>query len=966
MSARKFSLLVIALILTVSTNAQTVKIISGDLLSKQSFQVKAHVVDSVSNESLSFVSAYLRHKSDTLITNFALSDTEGNVVLTEVTTGDYMLVVEYLGYHKYQKNIYVRKDADEGTIRLEPDVRALDAATISVAGKEVEFKQDTIIFNATMFKTGSNDNLAALLKRMPGIEISKDGNVTVNGKAVDKITIEGKTFFLNDRSAALNNIPASIVDKIQVVDKDSDAAKISGIKDVQKERVMDVQLKEEYKKGFFGNLKIAGGAAVPGGKDSDFLVTDKTLFNSSLLASYYDEKDQVTLIANAQNVPDNQSVYVVTYGSDQLTNETLPSDGLHTSLNSGININTDRIRNVSTTVFAKYVEDRVDKHSFSDKLSYQTIADNLQDKEDEFINGHSRSTVVNAEMKNIDGKKFSFSFTPSVEFSNLASNGTTNASSFLGDFLSHESNSTTLKTSNALSTSAKFNSSVKLPGNPRRRIGLNLSTAYGQGQGTELIDRTVDYVSSERLLQSLDYDKRNGYRSINASLSYSEPVSDLWTMRLNLSSLFRYSSTDYVAQENGAYSSLYSSYSTARYNTNKISLFGQYSKGTTTLSMGTDFDIKQNWLQAMSNGVESESGKGEWVCNLSPYLYFSTMSKDMRTTYFLHTSGSVQMPEISKMIPSLTVASPTRLCLGNVYLKPYSTQIVNLMVDGSTAKNTTYSAYISGSILLNSISNAIWYDSSSIMYSVPVNVKDPGANLSAAITYGTALTKNGKVRLNMTLVADVLSNTSYQSNRARSGINTTDFDYSSFMREFWGSPEGDLFYSGASGFEKSRTSTYSLVAGSALRLNLDYFQMRVGVYPTFRSSKYSLDPKANLNTLDMEYSLDMSYQTKNDFEFQTTFNYETFHGYEDMFSKPMFPWNFSALKNIKAFTFGVELRDILNSNRLQGRVSSDNYSRYSFTNTLGRSVLLSLKLNFGKMNAAKSAAASDASLKMAL
>lgn len=252
------------------------------------------------------------------------------------------------------------------------------------------------------------------------------------------------------------------------------------------------------------------------------------------------------------------------------------------------------------------------------------------------------------------------------------------------------------------------------------------------------------------------------------------------------------------------------------------------------------------------------------------------------------------------------------------------------------------------------------------MYSVPVNVKDPGANLSAAITYGTALTKNGKVRLNMTLVADVLSNTSYQSNRARSGINTTDFDYSSFMREFWGSPEGDLFYSGASGFEKSRTSTYSLVAGSALRLNLDYFQMRVGVYPTFRSSKYSLDPKANLNTLDMEYSLDMSYQTKNDFEFQTTFNYETFHGYEDMFSKPMFPWNFSALKNIKAFTFGVELRDILNSNRLQGRVSSDNYSRYSFTNTLGRSVLLSLKLNFGKMNAAKSAAASDASLKMAL
>lgn len=953
-------------VLSPALKAQSVTVLSADIFKPKSYQLKAQIVDSLTNESISFASAYLKHKSDTLITNFALSDTEGNVVLEEVTTGDYILTVEYLGYHRHQKNIYVRKDTDAGIIRLRTDARSLDGATITAAGKEVEFKQDTIIFNATMFRTGSNDNLAALLKKMPGIEISKDGDVTVNGKAVDRITIEGKTFFLNDKSAALNNIPASIVDRIQVVDKDSDAARISGIKDVQKERVMDVQLKEEYKQGFFGNLKLAGGTAVPGGKDNGFLVTDKALFNTSLLASYYDEKDQITLISNAQNISPDNSMVVVVYGGDQVAAETLPYDGIHTAINSGINVNTDRIKNVSTTVFAKYAEDRVDKHSFSDRTSYQLQTPDLHDKEDQFLTGRRRSTEVNAELTNTDGKVFSFSFTPALEFSNISSNGSTNASSYLGDMLSHDSNSTTLKAGDTFSASANLNSSVKLPGNPRRRIGLNLTAAYGKGQGTELMNRTVDHTSSERLVQVLDYDKHNSYGSINASLSYSEPVSDRWTVRFNLSSMFRHSSNDNAAKENGAYSPFYSSYSTARYNTNKASLFGQYSNGTMTMSLGADLDVKQNWLKATSNGVETESGKGEWAYNLSPYINLSTRSKDMKTTYFISSSGNVQMPGASMMIPSLSVASPTRLSLGNVYLRPYTTQFISAMVNGSTPRKNSYSAFISGSVNLNTISNAIWYDTSSFMYSIPVNVKEPGTSLSGGFTYGTAVTGNGKLRFNIGVTAEVLSGTSYQAKGLREGIIPSGFDYNSFMEEFWGSADGDLFYSGDSGFSKSRTSSYSLVVNPTLRLNLDNFQVKVGIYPHYMASRYSLDPKADLNTLDLDYTLEASYQTKHDFEFQTDFEYDTFYGYKDMFAAPMTSWNFEVLKNVKALTFGIKVIDILNSHRIQNHASSENYTQYSFTNSLGRGILFSVKLNFGKMNAAQSAAASDASFRMAL
>src|SRR5574344_2610857 len=104
--------------------------------------------------------------------------------------------------------------------------------------------------------------LGDLLKRIPGIDVSNDGMVQVNGETVSKITVNGKTFFFDDKKTALNNLPARIIDKIRVIDKDSDASKFAGISDTQKEKVMDVALKEEYKKGWFGNTSASGGSTI--------------------------------------------------------------------------------------------------------------------------------------------------------------------------------------------------------------------------------------------------------------------------------------------------------------------------------------------------------------------------------------------------------------------------------------------------------------------------------------------------------------------------------------------------------------------------------------------------------------------------------------------------------------------------------------------------------------------------------
>lgn len=152
---------------------------------------------------------------------------------------------------------------------MQPDDKVLKAASVSAVGTPMEMKGDTLIYNASSFRVMSNDNLADLLKKMPGVEVGEDGTVKVNGKEVSKITVGGRTFFLGDNKATLDNLPAKIVDKVKVIDKESESAEFTGIKG-EKEKVMDVELKEEYKSGWFGNAKLSGGTTAYGKDGNGF------------------------------------------------------------------------------------------------------------------------------------------------------------------------------------------------------------------------------------------------------------------------------------------------------------------------------------------------------------------------------------------------------------------------------------------------------------------------------------------------------------------------------------------------------------------------------------------------------------------------------------------------------------------------------------------------------------------------
>ena len=171
--------------------------------------VKLVLVDDSDGSPVGFATVSLLKDGQSKPSNYALSDSEGNVKLESVKNGSYTLKAELMGYITHTQKIKMESKAlDLGTIKLKVDAEVIDAASVSATGNAVIIKKDTVEYTASAFKTTDNDMLEDLLKKLPGVEVSEDGSITANGETITKITIDGKTFFLDDPQLASKNIPA--------------------------------------------------------------------------------------------------------------------------------------------------------------------------------------------------------------------------------------------------------------------------------------------------------------------------------------------------------------------------------------------------------------------------------------------------------------------------------------------------------------------------------------------------------------------------------------------------------------------------------------------------------------------------------------------------------------------------------------------------------------------------------------
>ena len=190
---------------------------------------------------------------DSAFVKGATTDINGNFTLNGVNRGKYILSVSYIGYETAYRDFSV----ESGNKRLDPIVMKessimLKEAVVTAVKTEITVKEDTIEYNADSYKTQPNAVVEDLLKKLPGVDVDTDGSITAGGKKVTKILVDGKEFFSDDPQVASKNLPVDMVDKLQVVERKSDLARLTGVDDGEEETVINLTIKPGMKNGYFG------------------------------------------------------------------------------------------------------------------------------------------------------------------------------------------------------------------------------------------------------------------------------------------------------------------------------------------------------------------------------------------------------------------------------------------------------------------------------------------------------------------------------------------------------------------------------------------------------------------------------------------------------------------------------------------------------------------------------------------
>ena len=938
-------------------------ILNDNIFQGRMSDIKATVLDSLTNEPVAFASVYVIPAKDTTITNFTLTDTLGVAKLEEVPFGNYVFHVEMMGYKPFVKERYFRnEEVDMGTIRIQVDEHFLQAATVTDVGNPIVVKKDTVEFSASSFRVGANAMLKDLLKRMPGMEITEDGKVKFNGEEIDKLTVGGRTFFFNDQSTALNNLPAAVVDKIRVIDRESEQTRASGLQDGNREKVLDVALKKEYEKGWFGNVGLKGGTTAGSPEGEDPLRDNRGfLYNANALVSAYTEKDQVTVIGNAQNISDSDIVVMVSGGDDDEVFSSL-DQGLTTAAQLGVNANTTRIKDVETTVSVNYKYTDSDTGTRADRTTYQQDG-NLASRTENTGKQYANSVNADVEFQKETGKVW-FHVRPGFRYGRTESFGGSSSETRREGNLMNRSENTTRSLSDSQDAEVSADITFReVGGKTGRTIGLSGGTSYGK-TGGESAENTILTLSGGQETRSMTYQSDGESSTLNGRIQYTEPLGKKWT--LSTSANYTWSSRDRVrdAFDQAGRNDYYSSVSQSDYQRQQYDVTAQYKFGTGSwITVGARAIGTLNETFSKSYGIAETTGEGQWYWYVAPSLNFQYNKGINRL--IVSTSAFSQRPSAERMMPVLNIANPSRLTLGNVYLKPYSYNYFSAnWTRNNREKFSTLMAYFSGQLNASPITQAQWYDASGILYSIPVNARKPSLTISSFMNYSTPLdakknwflTVNGSIRYG--------SSRSYQTRMSLPGLDKDHFDYSAFLDDFWGDAEGNRFYSGASGFEESLTRTFSPYATIMVRYNQERWSFSANAGINGRIARYSLDPSVNMNTMDTSFGGEVSYTTKHEFEVESDLDYVFYKGYSAGYGLPEWQWNAELTKSIGAFNLSLSVHDILNQTRNLTHTVTANYEEDSYRLVMGRYVLFGVKWNFGKMNAAHSARAQQAAMNM--
>ena len=256
--------------------------------------IKGKLADTVFKETLAEATVTVLDAKDSSVIGFALANARGEFEVKDLPAGMYRLLITFQGYDPFSKNFMISpefQNVNLNTIYLEKKGTTLQSVTVEAA--PITVKKDTVEFRASAFKTKPNSTAEDLLKKVPGMQVDKDGNVKAQGEDIQKVYVDGKEFFGTDPKLATKNITADMIESIQVFDDMSDQAKFTRIDDGSRAKTINIKLKKDKRKGYFGRFAIGGG-------------TDDR-YESTLSFNKFNGDQRISIVGGSNNI--NRSTF---------------------------------------------------------------------------------------------------------------------------------------------------------------------------------------------------------------------------------------------------------------------------------------------------------------------------------------------------------------------------------------------------------------------------------------------------------------------------------------------------------------------------------------------------------------------------------------------------------------------------------------------------------------------------------
>ncbi|MDJ1482945.1 outer membrane beta-barrel family protein [Cytophagaceae bacterium YF14B1] len=891
----------------------------------QKITVKGNVTDTT-GKSLEFATIMLMQPTDSSLVSFTRSEENGSFELKSVSVGSYLFKVTFVGLKPYIRQIAVdgTSDMDLGSIRMRPVSNELDEVTIKGERTPVTIKKDTIEYNAGSFKTKPNGTVEDMIKKMPGIEVQSDGTVKAQGETVKRVTVNGKEFFGRDPKIATRNLPADAIDKVQVYDKKSDQASFSGIDDGQREKTINLELKDKDKKLNFGTFMAGGGTT--------------QRFETKANYNYFDKKAQFSFLGMGNNT--NQQGFsmddylnftgaaqrMASGGSVRIEVNSDNTDGVPLSFGnnvygvmknwaSGINFNNQPSK--KTELNGSYFFNLIN-HTFEQSLTRQnfypgsTFTSLQKNNQNNDNTNHRLNLTLEHKFDSVNSLKW----TSYASYNQTTSRVNSQSQTFKeSDSLQNESNRINYRNGDALN----LNTNLLLRHRFRKKgrtISGNLNLLHTGSNSTGDLQAQNTFYGDTTQLFSIHQtnDQTSQTTNYGVNFSYTEPIARRKYLEVNYTYQKKQNAVNRkvydIENENEALNTLLSNHFKSDFTYNRIGM--NFRVNQTKYSFAIGFNGQQSVLNGQL--LSRDTSINRTFQNLLPVARLNYDFSTSRHLSFGYETD-VQEPSLTQLQPVIDNSDPLNISMGNPRLRPeYSHRWRVNYIAFNPANFSSFFSMANIVYTTNKIVYAQSIDANLVRTVMPVNTKEYLSAMADA-SFGFRI-KPINSRINL--------GTSMTYNK---GVNVLN-DQQSGVEQY--TQGGNIFYD----------YRFKEILDLSLGANVSYQQ-----------TKYEFNKDQNQAFLNETYTAEANATLLKNFQLNTTLNYYIYHSLTNAFNQQVPVWNVSLsrlfLKN-KRGELKISCINLLDRSLGVNQRSSVNYLEQERISSLGRYFMLSFTYSLNK------------------